>query len=173
MKLNQWIFGVLALVLLLGSVWITGIGVMFYIDIPSAIIVYLGGYLISLMSHGPAGIAEAYRTAAGGSSDGHSSGDGGSGGGRKQIRANGPAIARSRAVLKGLGRNFIFLGFFGMIMGLIAVLSIFDPPDTFAQGLATLIITSLYAVLGNLVLVNPFLHRLDAMKLDAMKGELD
>jgi flagellar motor component MotA len=66
-------------------------------------------------------------------------------------------------VLRGLGRNFIYLSILGMIMGLIAVLSLFDPPDTFAQGLATLIITPLYAMMGNILLVNPFLHRLDAM----------
>lgn len=149
MKANQWVFGALAAVLLLGSVWVTGIGVLYYIDIPSAVIVFLGGYLITLMSHGPSGIAEAYRTASGGQG------------------ADAAAIGRSRAVLRGLGRNFIYLGIFGIIMGLIAVLSIFDPPETFAQGLATLIITSLYAVMGNLVLVNPFLHRLDAMAGEA------
>ncbi len=150
MKANQWIFGLLVLILLPGSIWVTGIGVLYYIDIPSAIVVFLGGYLIALTSHGASGIAEAYRTASG-----------------RMAAADAPAIGRSRAVLRGLGRNFIFLGIFGIIMGLIAVLSIFDPPETFARGLATLIITALYAVMGNLLLVNPFLHR-----LDAMEGEL-
>jgi flagellar motor component MotA len=136
----------LLLSLVLGSFLIPGIGILYYIDIPSAIIVLLGGYLVALMSHGPSGIAEAYRTAT-----------------RGGVTADAKVIGRSRAVLRGLGRNFIYLSILGMIMGLIAVLSLFDPPDTFAQGLATLIITPLYAMMGNILLVNPFLHRLDAM----------
>jgi flagellar motor component MotA len=73
-------------------------------------------------------------------------------------------LAEAVIVLKGLGRNFIFFAFAGMIMGMIAMLGNWGGEATsFGWGFATLIITGLYAILANILLVLPFRHRLEAV----------
>ncbi len=146
MKVSQWIFGALVVALVFGTVWVTGVGIAYYIDIPSAIIIFVGGYCISLMSHGAAGLSQGYRLGAG----------------KKLTSISSGEIARAASVLRGLGRNFIYLAIFGMLMGLIAILTHLAPSEQMAKGLATLIIVSLYASAGNFLLVLPFRHRLEA-----------
>lgn len=144
MKISQWIFGIIFLALIPVTVWITGIGWLYFVDIPSFLIVFIGGYLLSLMSHGARGVASAYRMA-----------------GRDRPEDDPADMAGGIAVFRGLKSNFLFASFFGAIMGLIAVLTVFEQPERMAQGLATLIITLLYAVVAILILVHPFLHRLE------------
>jgi flagellar motor component MotA len=56
MKIIQWIFLVIAGAIIPFAIWAGGIGALYYLDIPSLIVIIIGGYALALASHGFAGL---------------------------------------------------------------------------------------------------------------------
>ena len=146
MKIVQWVFGLLFGAIVVGGMVLVGIGLRFYVDLPSILIVVVGGLLLSSMSHGLAGVGRAYRSAV-------------------SAHENSGSAERRQAieVLAGLKTNLFYAAFVGMVIGTVAILSNSGHTDEVAQGVATMILTLLYALVVNLLFVMPFLHRVRAM----------
>jgi flagellar motor component MotA len=148
MKSYQMVFGLLFLVIVLSSVLWGGLPLGYYFDAPSALIVFFGGFFASIFSHGFGGIIEAYRTAIRGGDE-----------------IDEQILIRSRAVFVGLHRNFMFLGLFGIVIGSISLLGFFSNINEggLASGTATMLISLFYGFIGSLLLVFPFLSRIESM----------
>lgn len=147
MNASNWIYGILSftVTVVLGIV-LSGVGFVAYIDLPSFIIVLGGAYLLSLMSHGPKGLGQAYRVAI-------------KGGSKAELLA-------AVEVFKHLDSTFNLLGITATILGFIAMLSFYgfgaDPAgttDMYLRGSAVAVLTYLYALIARFMLAGPFRAR--------------
>lgn len=140
MKLVNWINFVLVLAIIGFTLAIVGVGVGYYLDIPSLVVTYGIACLLSLMSHGARGLGRAYRVAVAGGTAAEE--------------------AQAEAVFKGLQSNLIVAGLFGFVMGAVAILSNIASPESVAQGFAVAVLVVLYALVGIMLAVAPFRWRL-------------
>lgn len=151
MKTSNWIYGILAftVTVVFGTI-LSGVSFTAYVDLPSFIIVLGGGYLLSLMAHGPKGLGGAYGAAI-------------KGGSKAELLA-------AVEVFRHLDRTFHLLGVTGTILGFIAMLSFYgfktDPAgttDMYLRGSAVAILTYLYALIARFMLAGPFKARAAAL----------
>jgi flagellar motor component MotA len=149
MKKTAWIYGILALGIMFWAIYLGGAGILYFVDIPTMVIIPIAAFLLSFMSHGFEGVLLAYKTAL-----------------FKKNQTSKEFIEKGIAVFKGLQRNFVFLSFAGVLTGVIAMLVVVTEVTSFARGLAVAILSFYYAVLGILFLVLPFKNRLEEAKAE-------
>jgi flagellar motor component MotA len=145
MKKSGWIFWLLGVAVVPFGIWVGGVGMLYYIDIPSLVIVPMVGILVSIASHGVDGFFGAYRTAM-----------------AEPGSASVSDLKKGAAVLRGFAANNIVAAFFGVVLGTIAMLANVSDSRGLAAGVATVLITVFYALLVNLFAVYPFKHHLEA-----------
>lgn len=143
MRATNWIFYVLALVVtVVLALVFCGSPPANFLDLPSALVVLGGSYLLACFAHGATGVCSAYGAAL-------------------SSRSTPAECRKAVEVFKGLQGYFILTGLLGTLMGTIAMVTWQESqgagtPGNYVAGAAVAVLTLLYALVALLFLVLPF-----------------
>ena len=122
--------------IVLTIVW-AGAGIPAYVDPASLAVVLSFPILMSFATHSLREIGRSFRLAFGAGPAGR------------------PELERALLYFRGVGRHLLYGGGFGLVTGLVALLSSFEEPRQIGRGLAVAVITTQYAILLNALLAWP------------------